>query len=307
MPNSIDTILGHIKVIREEANNVKDCFTKFSFQSIAFYSVVIIAVIRYQDKIPIITFALLLSSMFMLVVSRIGTYKYTTANRNYGFELYLRRALVLEGVQLMSWEDALRAWRIVQPTVFHSLYETKGFFKKFRPKKKKKNKVWYNVNSLIDNKTNYYAGGYLRTMVKLHKWLAIFGLIPFLFPPIDHLKVVNYSIIFNEVTPLDWILIISGFFYFLYILFWYNTRYRVLDLLESGILSIFSSAIMWQAVGVCHYIAINENDKSVVSYTKKISQLAVEISKRPDSIPAWLRLKVMKTNLGRINLETFAT
>lgn len=52
------------------------------------FSTAVLGIIaRYQVEVPLISLAAALVSVLLLAVARIGTYKYFTANRNYGYEL----------------------------------------------------------------------------------------------------------------------------------------------------------------------------------------------------------------------------
>ena len=291
--------LGHIRIIREEANNVKDCFTRFSFQALAFYSVLIAAAISLQEKYPLIYFALIFGIILLLIVSRIGTYKYSTANRNYGFELYFRNALKPEKEKIMSWEEALRAWRIVQASIFQSFYYT-GFINRHKLSSPFKNeKLWFKPGSLInlDKKVEYYAGGYLRTILTLNLYMSILGVLPFLFPFIHHLFAKKpFSIL--EVSILDWVFVATAVLLFLLIGFWFIRQFRLLRVLEGEMLSIFSCGIMWQVVGICHYEASMKTN-NIIEYTKYLSDLSVDILKNPKDIPAWIdnKKKVLQLKL----------
>ena len=75
------------KWIRDEANEVKGCFTTFSFQAIALSGIVLGAMAAYQPNQPFVGLAGLLVIVVVLTVSEIGNYKYGTANRHFGYQL----------------------------------------------------------------------------------------------------------------------------------------------------------------------------------------------------------------------------
>ena len=112
-----------IQMLRQEAKDVKDCFTKYSFQAIAFSSAVLGIITRYQPEYPHIALAAYASIAVLMTVARIGIYKYGTANRMYGYELHLLRTRQLPDskgngwkseMRLVGWEEAMCAWRIVK-------------------------------------------------------------------------------------------------------------------------------------------------------------------------------------------------
>ena len=126
-----------------------------------------------------------------MTVARIGTYKYGTANRNYGYELHLFRskytiANSAKGWQSymrnISWEEALRAWRVVQATVFEHLHYKKwspNYLRKTARKKDKKSR-WFQPGALVEKGATYYAGSYLESMLLILHFLAILSITPIL-------------------------------------------------------------------------------------------------------------------------------
>jgi hypothetical protein len=59
-----------------------------------------------------------------------GIHKYATSNRLLGYELHLQcTAHYLspdeshELFENVGWEEAMRAWRVVQPTLWHTIYQ----------------------------------------------------------------------------------------------------------------------------------------------------------------------------------------
>src|SRR5450759_5860216 len=117
-----------VKTLRQEAGEVKDCFTKFSFQALGLATAVLGIIAAKQADQPYVALAAVLVIGLLLVVSRIGIYKYTTANRNFGYELHLNRlaqietsgqaASDLKGSREVGWEEAMRDWRVVAASVF---------------------------------------------------------------------------------------------------------------------------------------------------------------------------------------------
>ncbi len=88
------------------------------------------SIIKFQQNQPYICFAAILVTLIVLTVCRIGNYKFATANRHNGFELYLdslksKQKAYPNLLDDICWEAALRAWRIVQATIFSELLYTK--------------------------------------------------------------------------------------------------------------------------------------------------------------------------------------
>jgi hypothetical protein len=123
----MDDLISHL---RAEAHDVKDCFTKFSFQALAISTAAIGLILRFQHDSSWVSLSALSVIILVMVVAKIGNHKYNTANRNLGFLLYLERMESLKyerpGIVVYNdsvpWEKAMRAWRIVQATVFAKTY-----------------------------------------------------------------------------------------------------------------------------------------------------------------------------------------
>lgn len=194
--------------LRSEATAVKDCFTRFSFQALALSGVGFGAVAAYQTEQPLVGLIGAAVIILVLTVSRIGAYKYATANRHFAFELFCdtlatRREL---GVR---WEEALRAWRIVQATLFEEIYITRDDFAYWDPRRYfKYNNVqrenltfcdthgtwWFNAKEQVArsrsaeqvvgddrrSEPKWYPGNYLRTMQWILHLVAGLALVPLL-------------------------------------------------------------------------------------------------------------------------------
>lgn len=129
--------------LREEAEGVKDCFTQFSYRTIAFSAAALAAMFATLERFPLVSLAAIPVVGFLMTVARIGIYKYSTSNRNFGYELHLARTegIDYEGegswkecMRRIRWETALRAWRVVQPVLFRRIYTVpENYFPMFGP------------------------------------------------------------------------------------------------------------------------------------------------------------------------------
>ena len=127
-----------IKSLRKEASDAKGCFTTFSFQSIALSSAALGIILNaIKDNFASALAVIPLISLLM-VVSRIGIYKYTAANRAYGLQAYIERTEPLyrrhslkryekEAFENLfensEWERLFMAWRIVMPSIISQIYK----------------------------------------------------------------------------------------------------------------------------------------------------------------------------------------
>ncbi len=286
---------------REEASAVKDCFTQFSFQALAISGVVMGVIAAFQPSHPAVGFGSTLLLLLVLAVARIGNYKYATANRHHGYELHLSRTRdpgfdVQSGwsasMREVGWEEAMRAWRVVQATVFAQLYE----IHKYSPNRVKKEHLdhkerWFELATLLPDGSEYYAGSYLGTIHRFLHTVAILCLLPFL------MMVVQYGFRWRSESrgPGDlalFYLAISwfvGFTIYTVIRIRRNRARRII--LEKGLLSIHSSAIMWQAVVLAHFRARQKAGGTAgpyENYTKALGEEAGHLKERVFQIHKWI-------------------
>ena len=126
-----------IKQLREEAGDVKGCFTTYSMQALVFSSLVLTAIFGTMEKFPLIVLSGIPVIILLMIICRVGIYKYSTANRLYGYELHLARSRHFDELKdkqgniiwkdeyrRVPWEEAQRAWRVVQTCLFRKIYET---------------------------------------------------------------------------------------------------------------------------------------------------------------------------------------
>lgn len=295
-----------IRQLREEAGAVKDCFTRFSFQAIMASSVILGALVGYQGKNTHIGFASILVVILLLSVARIGTYKYATANRHYGYELHLARSADMDDedtgwkseMREIKWEVAMRAWRVVQATVFEEIYHHgKLIPNHLRSKHRKTKKRWFQIETLVVPGAGYHAGSYVQTMLTVLHTLIVISMIPFWmsamgFDAHETLELQDEQL---EKSIEYWIVgiaIITSGMVFHRIL---KDRSR-LNLLERGLLSIHSCALMWQAVVVAHYRAREQIDAMSPSdgtgyqnYLNHLSREAEDLKRHLFNIHRWIR------------------
>jgi hypothetical protein len=273
-----------IDYLRTEADQVKDCFTQFSFQVVAVAAVALGLIARFQPNFPLLGLASVSVVLMALSVGRIGVHKYTTANRIHGYELYLDRVRRLGSTSGwkneytdVGWEEVLRAWRTVQPTLFRLYYEWgRNIPNTPRREFEQMEYPWFEPEKLHVADTVYYAGNYLRTMFLILFMIVALGLISMIAMCVQLFlsqswyaawaatasSIITLAIAYVKVAQL-------------------RQRRR---LLEGGILCIHSCAIIWQLVVVAHHRAmaalpIDQNGQllSFEGYTRHLSQQAAEL------------------------------
>jgi len=286
-----------VRYLRDEAMKVKDCFSQYSFQSMAFSGAFFILITSLQREHPLVGVSSFLVVVLVLAVARIGTHKYATANRNYGFQLYLERICRLKHkshdsrkdfLRNIGWEEAMRAWRIVQATTFNTLYNS-GFWKINRLKKEYSNMQykWFEPKALLVNGSSWHAGSYLGNMLVVLHSIAFLSLIPLVVTCIQEYETKNYKIFIL-------LLIFTIFATYLILFRISKTRARRI-ILEEGLLCIHSCSIMWHAVIVAYcraIIALQCDDSCKVdSYkdlTKYLSIFAIDLNENIEKIHSWI-------------------
>jgi len=245
-----------IEHLRKDANEVKDCFTQFSFQVIAVSAVALGLIARFQPTFPLLGLTSICVVLMALSVGRIGTYKYGTANRIHGYELYLERVRRLrdspgwkKSYREVGWEEAVRAWRTVQPTIFRYYYHwgdnTRNSLKAEHAKLRY---PWFEPAKLHALGSVYYAGSYLRTMLSILFMIVALGLTSMAAMVVQ--LVVGNSLVQAAAVAVAVVVVTVIVI----------AKIRQLSqrrrLLEGGILCIHSCAIMWQLVVVAHHRAL---------------------------------------------------
>ena len=180
-----------VEIIKDrhgEASEVKQCFTDFAFKGLLLATVFFGVIIRfYPEDDDCIRFILLwlfcgAVILVMMRIVEIGIHKYSTANRHYGYVLHLYRTYsydstteIEEKVRRAGWEEAMFAWRVIQPILSEEIYDSS-----FRERKKYRNANyrWWNTESLIKDsvedknkwhsaKLSFHPGSYLQKAQRL--------------------------------------------------------------------------------------------------------------------------------------------
>ena len=317
-----------IKQLREEANEVKRCVTTYSFAALTFSSAVFAAIAAAADKLEEIWLAGIPVIALLMLVCRIAIYKYSTANRNYGYELHLARLdsfsaevdpALLRALKRIEWEEALRAWRVVQTAIFRCIYKVPENMKwkflrfvdwrlyKLKPKWESEaenyKKVieeasidnpscehaypWFMPNLLAWDKkekySSYHAGTYLQNLITIMVVMQYFlaGLMAFL--AFKHSTTI-YSVLLYSIA------------FGLMVVFIFIRQIRIKrrrELLENELLSIHSCGIVWQAVTLAHVLARKKCNGFCEHYTEFLVHECEDIKKKIFEIHNWFN-----TNMG---------
>lgn len=120
-----------ISKLRLEAEELKDCFTRFAFQANTVTIAIIAFIAKFSSEDKYVGLAGIFIAIYTVSVMRIGIHKYHGANRLYAYQLHLEIVQRFDIYQQsgwgkhwsnIGWEEAMRAWRIIEPIVREKLY-----------------------------------------------------------------------------------------------------------------------------------------------------------------------------------------
>lgn len=295
--------------LRDEASSVKECFTRYFFQAILFYCVIIGFVLdnvnsnNGSDKQTLLLVGFILAAILLLIVCRIGTHKYLTANRNYGFELFICSTKFDAEEYTFNWEEGLCVWRFIEPTVYKKLFYRTWLASRFRIPMiphKRENGYWFEPGSHIpeSSSTRYYSGRYLRMTLTLCALLAGLTFILYFYKLIKTEDTSSFDSLCKELMFLirfeDFgrsILLYFGVINYLVIFFYFFVNFRRLNILEYSYHSIYSISILWHVIYLCHLVASKYVNPGKIDYTKKVIELADELAGQATDIEKWLNKK----------------
>jgi len=315
-----------IQALRKEAYDVKQCFTQYSFQGISLVLATLSLSVQFNEKPLLAGLIGIPLTLVLILIAQIGTHKMHTANRLNGYELHIQRIrrYCMSGapgwrnrMRDIGWEEALRAWRIVQPTVFEYLYvygnlrhrprasggrpflrRIREFFlfwtvdrlrksymnsrgeKIFPPKDK-----WFETRSHLEAGMSYFAGGYLRTILSLVNFAALIC-VAIVLMTIYRMFTHVGSTCESKAVAIVISIVIYGIFGNLF-----KSRSRRI-LLEEGFLSINSCAVMWQITVHLHFVTLAEladGDRfvSYKMYSRTLGKHAKEFADNVFNLYEW--------------------
>lgn len=294
-----------IESIRNEAEEVKDCYTKFSYQSWLFTVASLGIIFRLQLDQPLVGSLAVLPIILLLSVGRIGIHKYTTANRLYGFELYMNRRKRIEATEnskikdhkSVGWEEAYYAWRITQATIYKCVYvvgkQENSYLPAWGDKVNYRSGAFNNAALLRrrwSTRVTMYPGSYLKLNFFVMYVFCAMCLGPIFFMAFQFLAIGNSKTNGGEFfTGFDTFFGIISLVLAMTSLTIVLFRQRKLDarrkVLETGLLSINSCAFLWNIVIHAHFRALNQlrdsqsgKISSFEGYTKHLVKQTEEIA-----------------------------
>jgi hypothetical protein len=331
-----------VKHLRQEGYNVKQCFTQYTFQGLAVTAAVLGVILNSKENFPYVGLVGVPLAILLITIARIGTHKYESANRLAGYELHLQRVArypcsPIQGwhptMRTMGWEEGMRAWRIVQGTVFSFLY-VHGNLRSASPQQSvfqefwswAKNLVffwkvdhrrthlirsdgtqipqneewWFETRSHLRTGMAYHAGGYMQTLLHL---LGLTALICVGFAIAASWQLYSRSC---ERTDIAYFVVVLGFSYWTFARFFQARSRR--KLLEEGLLSINSCAVLWQVITCAHFWTLHELSErtqnkftSYENYSRTLGEKAVRFCDKIDRIYEWYEAVPIGAMVSREN------
>ncbi len=244
--------------------------------------------------------------LFLMRVLRIGFHKYSTANRNYGYVLHIDRTFDYEKgvtdkayeeqVRSVGWEEGMCAWRIIQPIIFEEVYRLRTaterwVFPFYRCERKASESYqWWNTmhlmntrrhdsNYIIQDSLPYRPGSYLEKTERLVHFLCIVIYTLYSFSYFFAMDCIHSGmlprmngLLFGVIYTTAWLCITCCFIVHIV----KQRKFR--HILESGLLSIQSCAVVWRLVIISHLAVVHPFD-GYRGYTRRLAERAVVIRK----------------------------
>lgn len=323
-----DPALSHeanlIAQLRHEANQEKDAFGWHAFQALSISSVALGSILYFmfsREGFASVGLAALPILVFALVTCRLGDSCYSSANRHYGYELFLYRVRTSGGhdegrwhqeYRSIEWEAAMRAWRVVQASLYEAIYRPGNYLTIDRLKSQfdmSKKAFWFCQSSLSkQNGAKFHAGSYLSRMHAMLLLVAVASVailwatvLAVIFRPFGltektpagatmlhqmGLPVPSTASLNVAVLVLCLAVAIAATIVF-YVRFKAENAKRLI--MEDGILSIHASSIVWQAVVVAHFSTLARARESGLTSWKLSELLRKAKSKHRREWNQWKR------------------
>ena len=285
--------------LRNEASEVKDCFTRFSFQALTIAIAAFGLILKFQKDNPLIALSSVLVIGLLLTVVRIGVHKYETANRVFGYELHMYRRIRLpdstEGWQAsmrqIGWEEAFYAWRIIQPTIYHHIYRKLWLFPTLKKNDYFASAHWispsHSDEANSNSKARYAAGSYLQKTFFVCHMFTLAACIPLAYMCWQLENDINFLHLQKFAEPSYVLLAIIVLFVLIRITMIRAKR----KILEGQLLSINTCAILWHAVVIAHFRALQKTGDAggwgFKGYTRYLYEEAEDLKNNLPNIYEW--------------------
>jgi hypothetical protein len=310
--------------LRHEAYSVRDCFTRYSVHILAASGAIVVAVAKFQIDFYWLGLTAFFPVLMIFHVLAMGTHKYGTSNRLLGYELHIQRTAHYskrdrchDEMKKVGWEEAMRAWRVIQPTVWKNLYRYRpaSIFGKHvgiiavkseicdkistelklpEGQRDKYYGFWFDQEMAFSEfqlaHLHYNPGSYLKTVIVMFYAALLMCLA---LPVIAVIQAWHAPDNFQN-SILITAVVSAG------VLFSLGRAINIfsrVQILESGLQSIHSHAILWEVIILAHLRVIaqlgfyDDDDAHVPSmhgYTRHIAEQAISIAQSIPNIHKWI-------------------
>lgn len=265
----------YVHNLRQEGIELKECFTRYTFQCLVFSAALLSVLFRYVSEYDLIGLAGLLNILVILYVIRIGNHKYASANRIFGYELNLYRTRKMADSDLpggwrksmndIGWEEAIKAWRVIVSHIYPAIYRTSGFRKnQLLAAFENQKDLWFSIDSKMKNQSvnKFYVGDFLSNMFRLLYGVIVLSVVPVLITGQvrigniwKELHLPNPNVLKVAGDLLILLIIVIALGRFAYKIMHHHNRKKIV---EDGMFSIHACAILWQAVLAAHHRALQK-------------------------------------------------
>lgn len=315
----VDYNIKQDTVNRQESGEVKRCFTTQAHQTIIASTAILGIVLGLMgDDINyhLLVITTLLNIALCLTTINVGAHKFNTSNRALAYQIHLSRItdyeenskgdeqLLATELRRIDWEEAMFAWRVIQPIIYNYFYGSK--------KRKYGNNSpaevecaiekypWYDSRRLINAnsvgksdivKGQFYPGTYLRKM--FNKLYFVIGILLCIY------SVSIWNILeSSEANGILKILLIGiASLPMIYIIKSLVDNFYKCKKLESGIISIQSSAFVWRIVCLTMLLA----KKKAIRNNRKIDKDYLQVYRGYTTCLTDIACEDLYFNLHRIH------
>lgn len=198
--------------LTEEVNQARDNLTRYIFQTVSIGAIGAGTIVHYMAGQPYLGTAAALLLPIILITSKLATTNYEVMHRNLGYLLHLERTRAVPTVwrgrwrpeyRHIGWEEAMRAWRVVQPTLFNKVMRPENLWRPWRYQRgfephrdlSRGRSQWFAQRSMIgaDRTAHWRPGGSLKVMQYILTSMAIATLLIMAMAPVRYLIAPNIN------------------------------------------------------------------------------------------------------------------
>lgn len=295
--------------LRTDARELKQCFTRYAFSSIGLCCLIFAGIFKFIPDDPIVGLGALSVLPIVYAIARLGVSKYRTSNRIFGFELYLERTRRMPSQTdgrwqkkfrtSISWEEAIHAWRAVEPSLYRAIYGKPKWIAppQIKPeiKQQAKGQAWFLPEAEVRAAGAVWRPGsflssvliwlvavasiaILLILVSAWQFIKIMPVHPesknWLLQPYDGALTALWPSVLAHYPVGGWVCAISAFIA-MGVTHWMMRRaFSHARKLRTELMSVHSTAVIWVATVVAHFAAVEKAKKYQLSNTQLLEVVA---------------------------------